>query len=62
LACYSVGVCFGAAVLKLLRYVTQVDGASGVNPDHNLTQVVETREKSACFDLKLTIVTCKTTG
>ena len=52
---------FGGAVLKLLRYVTQVDGASGVNPDHDLTQVFETREESSCFDLKLAIVARKTT-
>ena len=57
-----VGICFGGAVIKLLRYVTQVDGTSGVNPDHNLTQVFETREKSACLDLKLVIATRKTTG
>src|SRR5271166_5649830 len=58
----DVGVCFGGAVLKLLRYVTQIYGTSSVNPDHDLTQVVETREKSSSFDLKLAIVARKTAG
>src|SRR5260370_37064404 len=58
----DVGVCFGRAVLKLLRYVSQVDGTSGVNPDHDLAQIFETREKSTCFDLKLAIVARETTG
>ncbi len=53
---------FGWTVFELLRYVTQVDGTSGVNSDHDLTQVFETREESACFDLKLAIVARKTTG
>src|SRR5579864_6158814 len=58
----DIGVCFGGAVLKLLRYVTQVDGAPGMNADHDLTQVFETREEGACLDLKLAIVARKTTG
>src|SRR5208337_5299129 len=57
-----VGVCFGGAVLKLLRNVAQIDGVSGVNSHYNLTQVVETRKKSSCFDLKLAIVARKTAG
>src|ERR1035438_5939759 len=59
---HDIGGCFGGAVLKLLRYVTQVDGTFGVNPDHDLTQVFETRKKSACFDLQLAIVASKPAG
>ena len=58
----NVGVRLGRTVFQFLRYVTQVDGAPGVNPDHNLVQLVETCEKSACFNLKLAIVTRKTTS
>ena len=47
---------------RFLRYVAQVDGASGVNPDHDLSQFVALRKEVAGFDLKLPIVARKTAG
>ena len=58
----DVGVGLGWAVFELLGYIAQVDGTSAVNPDHDLAQVFEIREKSAGFDLKLAIVARKAAG